>query len=339
MTERANFTVHFRDPKKSGQFKQCTVELSAGAVSTTEITEQALIKSTTLAKVLRLAERGNHIAVCHRGSFSQRPKDWVNGQITADTRLVLETCHVSPVVLGTISFARVLAEAFQSPVHELWVVLLCPDPNCRQDGGHGIATYSNTAEQVPHLQQCRLCQRRDAGANSAGGGGKKRKQAVPGDGAGSVARAGRQGVSLGRNPDKAAGAALNIGAVSRGTVHEFGTDGSRQGEFTLFSYNPGTCETDAEVLDTNPTPFAATFWGDVKVYGNVYQSSDARAKEDIEDAGVKITGEEREGYIGQLATIMQLELKKYKYKKGIPGHSNDTEEVGIIAQQLREVGS
>ena len=122
-----------------------------------------------------------------------------------------------------------------------------------------------------------------------------------------------------------------------------GTDFSRIGEelATIITDRDtgGITGTALEVDRLSQSPFAATFWGDVKVYGNVYQSSDARAKEDIEDAGVKITGEEREGYIGQLATIMQLELKKYKYKKGIPGHSNDREEVGIIAQQLREVRS
>lgn len=157
IAQNAKLTAHFRDPKKNGQQKQCTVELSAGAVSTMELTEQARIKSTPLANVLGLAEQGTRIAVCHRHSFSQRPKDWVNGQITADARVVLEMCHVSPVVPGTISFAHVLAAALQAPTHELWVVPLCPDPNCHQDGGHVLEHWraSTAPSAVPALPTSR----------------------------------------------------------------------------------------------------------------------------------------------------------------------------------------
>ena len=161
MTE---FTVYFTPQRSNAQFKKCTMELPADATE---------LEGTPLANVLGLVAQGKRIAVCYRGSFSQREKDWHNGQIKTATRLVLERCHIMPATPGTTPLADVLAAAHQAPQqpgeeapgNKLWVVPLCPDRTCHDDEGHGIAKYSDTGD----LRQCPVCQRRKVAASDDAG--------------------------------------------------------------------------------------------------------------------------------------------------------------------------
>jgi hypothetical protein len=80
--------------------------------------------------------------------------------------------------------------------------------------------------------------------------------------------------------------------------------------------------------------FAVTVFGDMKVYGTVYQSSDARIKDIVPTA-------EQEPDVtlkrDDLASILALKITEWRYKDGVPGHSSDRMEVGVIAQELQKV--
>ena len=58
---------------------------------------------------------------------------------------------------------------------------------------------------------------------------------------------------------------------------------------------------------------------------------------EIELFELATAAQDRTAFIGHLADLMKIRVRRYRYKKGIPGHDGADIELGVLARELDEV--